>query len=76
MTPGRRRLSCWWGSPWGWCLSRLGYPGAEVLGRLREAGSEGWVTVTNPGEAEQAEAAGADVLIAQGLRGRGASGDL
>jgi nitronate monooxygenase len=44
----------------------FGCPQAEVLGRLREVGSEGWVTVTNPEEAVQAEAAGADVLIAQG----------
>lgn len=44
----------------------FGCPGAEVVGRLREAGSECWLTVTNVGEAEQAVAAGADVLIAQG----------
>jgi nitronate monooxygenase len=44
----------------------FGCPEAEVLGRLREAGSECWLTVTNVGEAEQSVAAGADVLIAQG----------
>lgn len=44
----------------------FGCPGSEEIGRLREAGSEGWVTVTSPEEAAQAEAAGADVLIAQG----------
>lgn len=44
----------------------FGCPEAEVLGRLREAGRECWLTVTNVAEAEQAVAAGADVLIAQG----------
>lgn len=44
----------------------FGCPEAEVLGRLREVGSEGWVTVTNVAEAEQAVRVGADVLIAQG----------
>ncbi|HEY2714596.1 MAG TPA: nitronate monooxygenase [Solirubrobacterales bacterium] len=44
----------------------FGCPEPEVLGRLRGAGSECWLTVTNVAEAEQAVAAGADVLIAQG----------
>lgn len=44
----------------------FGCPGSEVMGRLREVGSEGWVTVTDVAEAEQAAAARADVLIAQG----------
>jgi nitronate monooxygenase len=44
----------------------FGCPEREVLGRLREVGSEGWVTVTDPEEAREAEAAGAEVLIAQG----------
>lgn len=44
----------------------FGCPEEAVLGRLREAGSECWLTVTDVAEAEQAVAAGADVLIAQG----------
>lgn len=44
----------------------FGCPEAELVGRLREVGSEAWVTVTSVEEAEQAVAAGADVLIAQG----------
>ena len=44
----------------------FGCPPAEVLGRLRDGGSEGWVTVTSVAEAVRAEAAGADVLVAQG----------
>jgi nitronate monooxygenase len=44
----------------------FGCPEGEVLGRLREVGSETWVTVTSPEEAAQAEAAGTDVMIAQG----------
>jgi len=44
----------------------FGCPGDEEIVRLREVGSECWVTVTSPAEAAQAEASGADVLIAQG----------
>jgi nitronate monooxygenase len=44
----------------------FGCPRREEIGRLREEGSECWLTVTNVAEAEQAVAAGADVLIAQG----------
>jgi nitronate monooxygenase len=44
----------------------FGAPTAEELGRLCEGGSECWQTVTNVAEAEQAVAAGADVLIPQG----------
>jgi nitronate monooxygenase len=40
----------------------FGCPSAEVLGRLGET----WVTVTSPGEAETALAAGADGLVVQG----------
>lgn len=44
----------------------FGLPSAEEVGRLREVGSECWVTVTTVEEAEGASAVGADVLIAQG----------
>lgn len=44
----------------------FGCPDPDVLGRLREAGSECWLTVTSVEEAELAAGAGADVLIAQG----------
>lgn len=44
----------------------FGCPAAEVIKRLRSAGSEVWVTVTSPAEADEAEQAGADVLVVQG----------
>jgi nitronate monooxygenase len=44
----------------------FGCPSAQTLGRLREVGSEIWVTVTTPQEAAQAAAAGTDALIVQG----------
>jgi nitronate monooxygenase len=49
----------------------FGCPPAEVLARLQAAGSEAWVTVTSPGEAGQAVAAGADALVAQGIEAGG-----
>ncbi len=44
----------------------FGCPDRQVLERLKEAGSETWVTVTIPSEAGEAEAAGADALVVQG----------
>jgi nitronate monooxygenase len=44
----------------------FGCPPADTIDRLRGAGSEVWVTVTTPAEAEQAEATGADALVVQG----------
>ncbi len=44
----------------------FGLPSAAEVGRLREAGSECWVTVTDVAEAERAAEVGADALIAQG----------
>jgi nitronate monooxygenase len=44
----------------------FGCPEASVMGALKEAGSEVWVTVTSPAEARAAVAAGAQALIAQG----------
>jgi nitronate monooxygenase len=49
----------------------FGCPGAEVVASLREAGSEPWVTVTSAGEAVEAESAGADVLVVQGIEAGG-----
>jgi len=49
----------------------FGCPPADVVRRLQAAGSEAWVTVTSPGEATQAVAAGADALVAQGIEAGG-----
>src|SRR5919197_872834 len=49
----------------------FGCPPAEVVRRLKAAGSEVWVTVTDPDEAAQAAAAGADALVAQGVEAGG-----
>jgi len=49
----------------------FGCPDGEVIGRLRRAGSEVWVTVTAPEEAQQAVAAGCDVLVLQGIEAGG-----
>src|SRR4051794_26963181 len=52
----------------------FGCPPAETLRALHSAGSEVWVTVTNPQEAAAAEAAGVDVLVAQGSEAGGHRG--
>ena len=49
----------------------FGCPDRAVINRLQGAGSEPWVTVTSPEEADQAEGAGAQVLIAQGAEAGG-----
>ena len=49
----------------------FGCPPGEVVQRLRAAGSEVWVTITDPDEASQAAAAGADALVAQGIEAGG-----
>jgi nitronate monooxygenase len=49
----------------------FGCPAREVIAGLQSAGSEVWVTVTSPGEALEAERAGADVLVAQGAEAGG-----
>jgi len=41
-------------------------PSPEVIARIKAAGSEVWVTVTTPDEAETAKAAGADGVALQG----------
>ena len=52
----------------------FGCPEPAVLARLRAVGSETWVTVTTPDEADQAAAAGADALVVQGAEAGGHRG--
>ncbi|HEX7297380.1 MAG TPA: nitronate monooxygenase [Solirubrobacteraceae bacterium] len=49
----------------------FGCPATEVVARLQAAGSEVWVTVTDPDEADQAAVAGADALVVQGIEAGG-----
>jgi len=49
----------------------FGCPEPAVIDRLHDAGSEVWVTVTNPGEARHAADAGADALVVQGAEAGG-----
>jgi nitronate monooxygenase len=49
----------------------FGCPAPEVISTLQDAGSEVWVTVTDVGEARQAQAAGADALVLQGIEAGG-----
>ncbi len=44
----------------------FGCPHSSVIKAVQGAGSEAWVTITTPTEAEQAAMAGADVLVVQG----------
>src|SRR3954454_6327595 len=52
----------------------FGCPPAETIARVRRAGSAAWVTITDPDEAEQAVAAGADALVVQGVEAGGHRG--
>jgi nitronate monooxygenase len=52
----------------------FGCPTRELLDRLKTAGCDVWVTVTNPDEAAQAESAGADALVVQGFEAGGHRG--
>jgi nitronate monooxygenase len=49
----------------------FGCPAAEVISSLKVVGSEVWVTVTDVEEALQAQAAGADALVLQGIEAGG-----
>jgi nitronate monooxygenase len=49
----------------------FGCPEAAVVDRLRAAGSEVWVTVTSPDEADRAAGMGADALVVQGIEAGG-----
>jgi nitronate monooxygenase len=52
----------------------FGCPGDDVVARLHQAECDVWVTVTNPREAVQAQAAGADALVVQGFEAGGHRG--
>jgi len=52
----------------------FGCPDPALIGRVHDVGSEVWVTVTDPDEGAMAQAAGADVLVAQGLEAGGHRG--
>ena len=54
----------------------FGCPPAAVIERLKSAGTESWVTVTNPQEAREAAAAGADALVVQGAEAGGHRGSF
>jgi len=49
----------------------FGCPDPSVIAPLKAAGSEVWVTVTDPAEADEAAADGADVLVVQGSEAGG-----
>jgi nitronate monooxygenase len=54
----------------------FGMPGTDVVGRLHDAGSEVWVTVTTPAEAAIALEGGADALVLQGIEAGGHRGSF
>jgi nitronate monooxygenase len=54
----------------------FGIPPADAITRLRAAGSEIWITVTNPDEATHAASAGADALVVQGSEAGGHRGSF
>ena len=54
----------------------FGMPGRDVIGRLHDAGSEVWVTVTTPSEAALAIDGGADALVVQGSEAGGHRGSF
>ena len=54
----------------------FGCPDAALIARLKAAGSEVWVTVTEPAEAKAAADAGADALVVQGAEAGGHRGSF
>ncbi len=52
----------------------FGCPDRETVENLHRAGSDVWVTITSPDEAEQARAADADALVVQGFEAGGHRG--
>jgi nitronate monooxygenase len=54
----------------------FGCPDPALITALQAAGSEAWVTVTTPADAQQAAGAGADVLVLQGSEAGGHRGSF
>lgn len=54
----------------------FGCPDAAVVERLQAVGSEVWVTVTGPEEADRAASSGADALVVQGVEAGGHRGSF
>ncbi len=54
----------------------FGCPPADAVAALHDAGAAVWATVTTPGEAVEAAAAGVDALIAQGVEAGGHRGSF
>ncbi|HEY5785989.1 MAG TPA: nitronate monooxygenase [Microlunatus sp.] len=54
----------------------FGCPDPSVVQRLQQVGTSVWVTVTDPQEAVQAAAAGADALVVQGVEAGGHRGSF
>jgi nitronate monooxygenase len=54
----------------------FGCPEPAVITALQEAGTEVWVTVANPADAQEAASAGADVLVVQGAEAGGHRGSF
>jgi nitronate monooxygenase len=54
----------------------FGCPAREVVESLHDVGAEAWVTVTTPGEAAAATAAGVDTLVVQGMEAGGHRGSF
>ena len=54
----------------------FGRPPADAVAALHDAGAAVWATVTTPGEAIEAAAAGVDALIAQGVEAGGHRGSF
>ena len=54
----------------------FGTPPAAAVGELHRAGASVLVTVTDPADAEAAEAAGADAVVAQGIEAGGHRGGV
>ncbi len=52
----------------------FGCPSAEVVEQLHARDIAVWVTITDPGEAAEADEAGADALVAQGIEAGGHRG--
>ena len=54
----------------------FGFPAADTVARLKQAGSEVWMTVGTEAEARTAAERGADVLVVQGAEAGGHRGGL